>query len=272
MATYAIGDVQGCLTELQALIELLHYDPSRDKLWLTGDLVNRGPDSLAVLRYVKALQPAPVIVLGNHDLHLLAIEANMAKPKKHDTLEELLGAVDLHELCAWLRQQPLYHYDEQLGFVMTHAGILPAWDLTTMMACANEVHEVLRGKQYADYFKRLYGNKPYQWQSKLRGWSRLRFITNALTRMRYCYAGGELNLTEKGTPSTQDPCLIPWFKHPQRQPISAKILFGHWASLNGFTKVSSIIALDTGCVWGNKLTAYCLETGKRVSVAAKSRK
>jgi bis(5'-nucleosyl)-tetraphosphatase (symmetrical) len=267
MATYAIGDIQGCYNELQALLDKISFSPARDTLWLTGDLVNRGSESLTTLRFIKNLSPAPKIVLGNHDLHLLALAANIGKPKRGDTLNEILQAPDCDELCAWLRQQPLLHYDATLDLTMIHAGLAPQWDLSLAQQCAHEVEIALTSADYVTFLNQMYGNEPDRWDKKLSGWDRLRFSVNCLTRLRFCDSKNRLVLKEKGSP-VATPQLCPWFSVPGRAHSELEIIFGHWASLNGNSNRPYIHALDTGCVWGGELTAMRLEDRQRFSVKA----
>lgn len=267
MATYAIGDVQGCFAELSALLTHIAFEPTHDKLWFSGDLVNRGPQSLAVLRFIKSLPESPVVVLGNHDLHLLALAYGVGENKKQDTLQEILQADDCQELCEWLRHQPLIHHDATLNFTMVHAGLSPQWDLSQALACAQELEAVLRGKNFLDFFRNMYGNEPTHWRDNLAGWDRLRYIVNSCTRMRFCDIQGDLELTIKGSVGSQPEGYIPWFKTPHRVNKDLRIVFGHWASLNGHTGEPNVHALDTGCAWGNCLTAMRLEDGQRFSVS-----
>lgn len=264
MATYAIGDVQGCYDELLALLDLIAFEPQKDCLWFAGDLVNRGPQSLEVLRFIKQL-PHTHIVLGNHDLHLLAL-ANGHAHHKH-TLHDVLNAPDLSELINWLRQQPLLHYDTHLNYLMVHAGLPPQWDLTIAQQCAQEVEAILRSEHYAELLKNMYGDEPNKWQPNLIGLERQRFIINALTRIRFCDKEGRLNLHTKTGLEAQPTGYLPWFKIPGRLNGSLQIVFGHWAALQGVTEEARVHALDTGCVWGNALTAMRLEDGQRFSVA-----
>lgn len=257
MAIYAIGDIQGCFTQLQKLLEKLDYDPARDQLWFTGDLVNRGPHSLATLRFVKGLGEQAVTVLGNHDLHLLAVAEGYVPKHKKDTLDEILEAPDRDELLAWLRQQPLMHHDAQLGYTLIHAGMPPHWDLATAQSCAQEVQTALRGDAYHGFLAHMYGNEPRCWSDDLQGWERLRYITNCFTRLRYCDVAGNLCLDAKGPPGTQPQGCIPWFAVPGRASRETHIIFGHWSSL-GPQKVAGIYPLDTGCLWGGRLTAMRL--------------
>jgi len=262
MSTYAIGDVQGCYDELQQLLALIEFDSARDRLWFTGDLVNRGPDSLEVLRFVKSLGDKAITVLGNHDLHLLAIHANRDRPKRKDTLDDILGAPDRDELLHWLRQQPLMHVDESLGFVLIHAGLPPQWGLAQAQACAHEVEMILRGENYPDYFQQMYGNQPDSWRDDLSGMDRLRFITNCFTRLRYCDQNGRYAMDEKGSPGSQAEPWQPWFRIQHRASKGANIIFGHWSTLHEVND-AGIFALDSGCLWGGQLTALQLTVPPR---------
>lgn len=266
MATYAIGDVQGCFEELQNLLQFINFNPAKDKLWFAGDLVNRGPKSLEVLRFVKSLKN-PVVVLGNHDLHLLAI-AN-GHPFKDHFLHDVLTAPDRDQLINWLRRQPLVHYDARKGYAMVHAGLPPQWTLKQAKRYATEVEQALRGEKYVNFLEHLYGNKPLQWNRNLRGWSRLRFITNALTRIRFCNEEGMLDLSSRGEIGSQPKGYLPWYQIPERASANVKIIFGHWAALQGKTNSPHVYALDTGCVWGNALTAMRLEDEELFSVSCK---
>ncbi|MDY6942862.1 MAG: symmetrical bis(5'-nucleosyl)-tetraphosphatase [Pseudomonadota bacterium] len=259
MAVYAIGDIQGCFDELQALLDRVTFDPSVDRIWLTGDLVNRGPQSLETLRFVKALGDSAITVLGNHDLHLLALDQGFGGDKENPTLRPILDAPDRAELMTWLRYRPLLHHDAELGFTMVHAGLPPAWDLPTAMACAAEVERVLRSDGAPKFLRKMYGNKPKQWRSDLSGTSRLRYITNAFTRMRFVDPNGRLDLRYKGAPGTQPSELVPWFQIPNRRSRDLKIVFGHWSTL-GTVDAPGVYALDTGCLWGGELTALRLDS------------
>lgn len=259
MAVYAIGDVQGCYEDLMGLLEEIHFDSAKDRLWFTGDLVNRGPDSLRVLRFVKDLGELAITVLGNHDLHLLALAEGHAPHHRSDTLDAILNAPDREELLTWLRQQPLLHHDEKLHFTMVHAGLPPQWDLTTAQQCASEVETVLRGKDYLGFLANMYGNEPDAWDENLQGWDRLRFITNCLSRLRYCSDDGQLCLKSKGEPGTQPEGYRPWYEVPDRKSRGMRIIFGHWSTL-GLYRTENIFSLDTGCLWGGLLTAMHLES------------
>ncbi|MFQ5661041.1 MAG: symmetrical bis(5'-nucleosyl)-tetraphosphatase [Gammaproteobacteria bacterium] len=274
MSTYAIGDVQGCYQELLALLDQINFDKRNDRLWFTGDLVNRGPESTEMLRYAKQLDA--VTVLGNHDLHLLAVAAGKTKPKKRDTLDAILDATDKDELLEWLRHRPLLYIDDELGYTLIHAGLPPQWDLEAARSHAKEVEDVLQDEQARLFFANMYGDEPRQWSATLQEWERLRFITNCFTRMRYCDANGRLALQEKGPPGTQSAPYIPWFRVPGRKSLDQKIIFGHWATLRlgnerNFENVN-VYPLDDGCVWGGALMALRLEDGSYFSVPSRQKK
>lgn len=268
MPTYAVGDIQGCYDEFVALLDRLEFEPERDRLWLVGDLVNRGPKSLDVLRKVRALGDAAITVLGNHDLHLLAVRYGGHAPKPGDTFDELLAAPDSDELIEWLRGQPLLVLDEQLGFVMSHAGIPHIWSLEEAQERAREVEAVIRSEAFREYLTGLYGNEPACWRDDLEGLDRWRIITNFFTRMRLVNEQGCLNLAHKGGLDDAPEGWQPWFRLRARNPLPVRILFGHWAALGGDTGDDAAIGLDTGCVWGGSLTAMCLETGELTSITA----
>lgn len=267
MPNYSIGDVQGCFNALTTLLKKINFNPAKDTLWFTGDLINRGPQSLEVLRFVKSLGKKAIVVLGNHDLHLLAVANQLTANKKQDTLAEILTAPDGKALCDWLRQQPLLHHDKKLGYTLVHAGLAPQWNLAKAMQCAEEVQTVLRSDRYAEFLTNMYGDEPNCWQEELTGWPRLRVITNYFTRMRFCKLDGTLDLTKKGKADNPPENFLPWFKIPQRKHKNLKIIFGHWAALNGEVDEPNVFALDTGCIWGNCLTAMRLEDGKRFKVS-----
>lgn len=254
MATYAIGDIQGCYDELRRLLDKMDFDPTRDKLWCVGDLVNRGPDSLAVLRWIKALGERAIVVLGNHDLHLLAVALGGARASKKDTLDEILDAPDRDELLHWLRHRPLLHHSEKKGFTLIHAGLPPQWDLAQARACARELEATLQGPDHIRFFQQMYDNEPSRWSDALDGIARLRFITNALTRLRWCSADGALLLKEKGGLEQPVPGALPWFRMPDRRTREDRILFGHWSTI-GFLAEDNCWALDSGCLWGGRLSA-----------------
>lgn len=254
MSTYLIGDIHGCYDELRALLEQVAFNPQRDTLWLTGDLVARGPGSLEVLRYVHSLGNSVRLVLGNHDLHLLAIFAGISRNKTKDRLTPLLESDECDLLLNWLRRQPVLQIDEEKKLVMAHAGISPQWDLNTAKICAREVEAVLSSDSYPLFLNAMYGDMPNHWSNDLTGLARLRFSTNVLTRMRYCFPAGQLDMVCKDPPESAPPPLKPWFMldGPVRRDYT--IVFGHWASLEGQGTPEGIIALDTGCCWGGKLT------------------
>ena len=258
MPTYAIGDVQGCYDELQRLLDTLHFDPGTDTLWFTGDLVNRGPLSLATLRFVKGLGEHAVTVLGNHDLHLLAVAHGHLRYHRKDNFHDVLEAPDRDELLNWLRHQPMLHHDDQLGYTMIHAGLPPQWDLAKAQACARELENVLQGQDYIAFLGQMYGNEPDQWSEALTDWDRLRFITNCFTRLRYCDDKGRLELEEKGAPGSQPAPYRPWFTVPGRASAALKLVFGHWSTL-GSCNETNVYPLDTGCLWGGQLTALRLD-------------
>lgn len=268
MAVYAIGDVQGCLDELQRLLDRLRFAPAADRLWFAGDLVNRGPQSLETLRFIRALGERAVSVLGNHDLHLLAISRYADRLKARDTLLPILEAPDRDALLDWLRQRPLFHHDATLGYSLVHAGLPPQWDLDQALACSREVEAVLRDDtRCGDFLAHMYGNQPDTWSAQLTGHDRLRFIVNACTRLRYCTPEGRMEFRHSGPPGSQPPGFLPWFEVPGRASRGLNILFGHWASL-GTATGPGIHPLDTGCVWGHQLTALRLDTDtpERISI------
>lgn len=259
MATYAIGDIQGCLEPLQCLLQEIKFNPSKDKLWLAGDLINRGPDTLETLRFLYRLRDSITIVLGNHDLHFIAVYYGLRKRGKNDTLDELLRAPDCADLVYWLRQQKLVHHDPRLNFTMVHAGIPPQWDISEALAHAREVENVLQTDKVEIFLAGMYGNLPNRWNDNLAGVDRLRLITNYFTRMRFCSADGELELQTKESVDAAPIGFAPWFSFAERKTWDQRILFGHWAALEGRTDVENVYALDTGCVWGGSLTALRLE-------------
>jgi len=257
VAVYAIGDVQGCFDALRVLLDKLRFEPASDVLWFTGDLVNRGPQSLDVLRFVASL-PNAKTVLGNHDLHLLAVASGHAPRKKNDSFEDVLEAPDRESLLSWLRLQPLLIEDSQLGFAMVHAGLLPEWDMPKARQLTREAEAAISASSHNDLFVHMYGDTPDHWQDELTGWERLRVIINACTRMRYCDRHGHIDLRAKGHPKEQ-PNLLPWFQVPGRRSMTSRIIFGHWSAL-GLWNADGVLGLDSGCVWGGKLTAVRLDT------------
>src|SRR5580704_623091 len=258
MALYAIGDVQGCDAELGALMGALKFSADRDRLWFVGDLVNRGPDSLAVLRRIRALGDAATVTLGNHDLHLLAVAFGSARARSGDTLNEILAAPDRNALLEWLAGRPLFHEDHALNMCMLHAGLAPQWDLGLARQCAREFEQALR-RDPEKLFDPLYGDLPDRWDDALEGERRLRFIVNCFTRLRYVDRDGRLVLRAKGSPKkVQTKQLVPWFEAPTARWRGPRMIFGHWSTL-GFLNTSTVVSLDTGCVWGGSLTALRLD-------------
>jgi bis(5'-nucleosyl)-tetraphosphatase (symmetrical) len=261
MALYAVGDLQGCLDEFQRLLDKIGFDPAADRLWLTGDLVNRGPKSLQTLRFVRALGGAAVSVLGNHDLHLLAVSAGgYDGPRPKDTIAPILAAEDGPELLDWLRRRPLLHHDEALQVTMAHAGIPPQWDLARARTMAEEAQATLGGDEYEYFLRNMYGNEPALWRGGLSRLERLRFTVNGFTRMRFCTPEGGLVFKPKGPPGSQPPGLLPWFQVPGRRSRGQRIVFGHWSALGRLSwPEEDVYGIDTGCVWGNCLTALRLD-------------
>lgn len=257
MATYAIGDVQGCFEPLERLLKQIQFDPAKDTLWFAGDLVNRGPQSLQTLRFIKSLGRQTTVVLGNHDLHLLAIYYGGHAAKRNDTLDAVLVAEDAPELLNWLRHQPLVHSQE--NWCMSHAGIPPQWTVAQALALSKEVEAAIQGEHATAFFQQMYGNQSNSWQAGLTGIDRLRTIVNYLTRMRFIGPNGELDLVSKEGLDTQPSGYVPWFNAQPSYTSSQQILFGHWAALEGKTNITNVHALDTGCVWGGQLSALRLE-------------
>ena len=251
MATFAIGDVQGCFDELQALLGELRFG-ERDQLWFVGDLVNRGPQSLQVLRFVRQLGDRAVVVLGNHDLHLVTQHEGFERPRRDDTFHDVLAAPDRRELVDWLRSRPLMHAAG--GYAMVHAGLLPQWSIARALALAREVEGALGAPNYRDFLANMYGSEPAQWSDALAGWDRLRVIVNAMTRMRFCTRQGKMEFRAKGSRPPRG--YQPWFAlRPGDEP---PLICGHWSAL-GLKLTAQLAALDSGCVWGGRLTALRLE-------------
>ena len=251
------------------MLELVEFDKKKDQLWLVGDLVNRGADSLSVLRLVKSMGDAAITVLGNHDLHLLAVAAGVADLHHSDTLDEILAAPDRDELLNWLRHQRMLHV--QGNYVLLHAGLLPEWSVQQAQQLALEVEQALRGADYITFLEKMYGNTPHQWENTLKGYSRLRVITNALSRMRICTLQGEMQFRFKGEPGDMPEGYLPWFEVPQRASADSVVIFGHWSALGLIVK-PNVIALDTGCLWGGALTAIRLEDRKIFQVKCTKQK
>ena len=268
MATWAIGDVQGCAAELEALLDRIGYSPARDRLWFVGDLVNRGPRSLDVLRLVAGLGESAVVVLGNHDLHLLAAARGAGLRDGDESLAPVLAAPDRRRLLDWLQSRRMLHHDPALGRVMIHAGLPPQWDLDRALRCAEQLEQVLQGESSGAFFAQMYGNQPDLWHDDLEGMDRLRFTVNALTRLRACDAAGRMLLRLKGPVDRLPPAAMPWFRAPGRRTAGARVVCGHWSAL-GYHDDDGVLALDTGCVWGGTLTARRLDAdGPPVSVSS----
>lgn len=253
MATYAIGDIQGCYRQLKELLTKLNFKSDKDTLWFAGDIVNRGPDSLKTIRFIQSLQDNAITVLGNHDLHLLARAHGYGKPSKKDTIQAILNARDSDNLLNWLSQQPLVHYQQKNHVCLVHAGIYPTWSLTEVLNYNAEMQTILQSKNAVDFFENMYGDKPSKWSSDLSDWDRLRFITNCFTRMRYIDDDFNIKLKEKGAPGKQAINIHPWFEF-ERAEKNLNIVFGHWSTLDNPNQ-KHLYPLDTGCLWGGELTA-----------------
>jgi bis(5'-nucleosyl)-tetraphosphatase (symmetrical) len=263
MAVYAIGDIQGCYDPFRRLLDEVSFDPSEDTLWLAGDLVNRGPKSLKTLRFVMNLGDSAISVLGNHDLHLLALEAGTVRyDKRFGSLRKLLDAPDSHELCDWLRHRPMAHYDDDLDTLLVHAGTHPCWSVSKTLDLAAEVEDELRLGDYKTLLGKMYGDSPSNWSEKLRGYKRLRFIINCMTRMRMVTRTNKLNFAHSGPPWRARKNLLPWYATENSATAGTRVVFGHWSQL-GLIVMPNLISLDTGCVWGRQLTAVRLD--KRVA-------
>lgn len=259
MATYAVGDLQGCYDPFRRLLDKIQFDPANDRLWLTGDLVNRGPRSRKTLRYVRSLGLAVTTVLGNHDLHLLALAHDIGvNTNRFDSMWKILAADDCDEMIDWLRTQPLAHFDADLNTLLVHAGLPPQWSCKKALKRAAEVEAVLRGADFVDFLQAMYGNKPDRWSGKLAGAERLRFIVNCLTRVRMMTPDGKLDFSHSGPPDAARKGLVPWFNAPDARWAGTRIVFGHWSAL-GLVVDDNIVSVDTGCVWGRQLTAVRLD-------------
>lgn len=256
MATYAIGDIQGCFGTFIKLLERCAFDPEKDRLWLVGDLVNRGPRSLETMRYIRALGSAAITVLGNHDLALLVMSEGHGKRSKGDRFDDILKAPDIDELLFWLRQQPLCHTEGD--YCMVHAGMLPQWTTSKTQALAKEVEHALRAPNWQEFMANMWGNDPSAWSDELEGWPRLRVIVNALTRMRFCTPEGVIDFQVKGEVTTGPPGYLPWFEVPERCSTDKVLITGHWSAL-GLKMTPNLLLIDSGCLWGRALTAIRLE-------------
>lgn len=268
MTTFAVGDIQGCYREFRELLDKMMFDPASDELWLVGDLVNRGPDNAATLDFVMSL-PHTRIVLGNHDLHFLAVATGHQRQHGSDTLDDVLASPRLIEYIEWIRHLPLIHVDNTLGYVMVHAGLPAIWNIDECLARAAEVQHALASDDFNEFLAAMYGNEPSRWRESLTGHDRLRIITNYFTRLRYCTADGELELKHKE--KVQPEGYAPWFSFPRPAGESLKILFGHWAALEGHASAANAIALDTGCVWGRTLTGMRLDDATFFQVPSHNR-
>lgn len=255
MAIYAIGDIQGCYDSFRRLLDLCRFDPAVDRLWLVGDLVNRGPRSLETLRFVRSLGEAATTVLGNHDLYLIMVAEGFGKRGKDDTLGAILAAPDRDELIGWLRCQPLMHLEQ--GFAMVHAGLLPQWKAKKARKLAAEVETALQGKNYRELLANMWGSEPAAWDDDLSGWARLRVIINAMTRMRFCSPAGVMEFRTKGEVSNAPKGYLPWFDVPGRKSADTVLVTGHWSAL-GLKVTPNLLSLDSGCLWGGHLTAMRL--------------
>jgi bis(5'-nucleosyl)-tetraphosphatase (symmetrical) len=256
MSTYAIGDVQGCYDQLRRLLDALRYDPGVDALWLVGDLVNRGPQSLETLRFVRDLGERAITVLGNHDLNLLAVAAGVRKQHRGDTLDAVLHAHDRDELLDWLRRRKMMHLDQ--GYAMVHAGLLPQWSVQHALSLAGEVEIALRSDEYPGLLRNMYGNEPAQWSDGLTGYERLRVIINASTRLRLCDLNGRMEFNHKTGLRDAPAGYVPWFDVPGRASAGTPVICGHWAAI-GLVLRDDVLAIDSGCVWGRQLSALRLE-------------
>ncbi|WP_299735246.1 symmetrical bis(5'-nucleosyl)-tetraphosphatase [uncultured Endozoicomonas sp.] len=265
MATYAVGDIQGCYDPLMRLLDELAFDPEQDKLWVAGDMVNRGPDSLSTLRYLRSLGDRCVAVLGNHDFHLLAIASGIRNPRLKDTLDEVLEAPDADELIHWLRHRPVLHHSKKRQITMVHAGIPPVWSIEQAQKEARRLEDALRSDDYVYWLKKIFKpSKPRPWDDEYKRKRKIRMTAAYLTQMRFCDAHGVLDMESKGTKAQKG--FAPWFSFPKSPSYNEQIIFGHWASLEGETKRVNIHAIDTGCVWGKTLTALNIDTFERIEV------
>lgn len=267
MATYAIGDVQGCFAELERLLDEIRFDAARDRLWFVGDLVNRGPQSAEVLRFVKSLGDGAVTVLGNHDVHLIAHVAGFGKKRADDSFGDVLEAPDCVALVEWLRARPMMHVER--GYAMVHAGLLPAWSIERGLELAAEVESALRAPDYRTFLAGLYGSQPDRWEDGLRGIDRLRVVVNAMTRMRFVDASGVMDFRVKGELEKAPRGYLPWFDVPGRASADVPIVCGHWSAL-GLLIRPDLLALDSGCVWGGRLTAVRLDDRSVFQVACQA--
>lgn len=259
MATYLIGDLQGCYRPFGELLETIRFDPAADRLWLCGDLVNRGGQSLEVLRLVHSLAPQVSVTLGNHDLHLLALHARYPRGgSNHEEFEQVLLAPECEQLMDWLSQQPLAIFSSEHQLLRVHAGVVPSWTVDDTLRHADEISRLLTGPQRRKFLRKMYGNRPRRWREELVGWKRRRLITRILTQLRFCRADDRADFSTSGPPSSARGSSKPWFSHKHRQTRDVRVAFGHWAAL-GLKIKKRYLALDSGCVWGGQLTAFRLE-------------
>ena len=274
MAKYIVGDIQGCFDSLQALLKKVKFNPEKDTLYCVGDLINRGPKSLKTIRFLKDLGDSCRVVLGNHDLHLISIYYGIRSSSRKDTIAKLLKSSDAKKLIKWLRSKPLMIYDETDQFVISHAGIYPKWDIETALKYSSLFSDGLKNSGFKKVLKKMYGNEPQQLDSMSDYYAKLRFAVNAFTRMRFCNKEGDLSFIEKGSPNLKTPFddltgdNLAWFLLPHKRPENITFLFGHWSSL-GLYQDKNLICLDSGCVWGNKLSLYDFDNKKLISVKSK---
>lgn len=269
MATYVIGDLQGCYQAFKELLVAIAFNPARDRLWLAGDLVNRGENSIDTLRWCMAHDQQIVAILGNHDLHLLAVAEGYVPPHRNDTLAEILDAPDRAEVLDWLRHRPILHRDGD--WLMVHAGLLPEWTAGQAEALARELEKALRGPGYQPFLAAMYGNEPRRWRADLAGQDRLRLVANVMTRIRYLHPDGSLEFQHKCAPADAPAGLLPWYDMPGRRWQGTRVLFGHWSTL-GLLARADVVALDTGCLWGGKLSAIRLDDGRLYQVGCQARR
>ena len=269
MATYVIGDVQGCFEAFQELLVAIAFNPGKDRLWLAGDLVNRGENSIGMLRWCMAHDDRVVAILGNHDLHLLAVAEGFAPYHRNDTLHEILDAPDRAEVLEWLRMRPMLH--RQGKWLMVHAGLLPEWSAERAESLARELESALRGPGWREFLADMYGNEPRAWSDRLTGQSRLRLIANAMTRLRFLHEDGSMEFQHKGALADAPAELTPWFDFHGRRNLDVQVFFGHWSTLGLFLR-NDVVGLDTGCLWGGQLSAFRLEDGRLIQVGCRARR
>ena len=265
MSNYIIGDIQGCYREFIDLLDLIGFDTKNDKLWLTGDMINRGPDSLAVINFLMKHQDSVIAVLGNHELHFLAIANKIRLPSKNDSIEQILSSPNCDEIIRWLRTLPLIYYSHDFNIAMVHAGIYPKWNLNEALAYGDKMHKLIESNNWVHVLSNMYGNDPANQEDIKSDEDNYRFILNVFTRMRYCSQEGELDLIINSPPGTQPAHLVPWYELSGINKASYRLFFGHWASL-GIHTYKNVTCMDSGCVWGRSLTGFCIETSQFYSV------